>query len=157
MTYDPTGSESQITLTRTIAAPIEDVFAAWTDPALLEQWQADEVETEPFEGGEYRFFIAGDAEDPTDHVVTGRYIEFVENKRLVMSWVASAVEEDKADGAAADEEQIFVLEVDFREVKDGATSITIVERGLAHADAQSRIFSIEAWSQAIEHLADLLE
>ncbi|KKB10760.1 hypothetical protein VE25_16350 [Devosia geojensis] len=156
MTFDPTGSESQITLTRTIAAPVEDVFAAWTDPALLEQWQADEVETEPFEGGEYRYFMAGDAEDPTDLVVTGRYIEFVENERLVMSWVASVVGDD--DGNAEDGEgQIFVLEIDFREVAGGGTSITIVERGLAHADAESRIFSIEAWSQAIEHLAELME
>ena len=36
-------NESQITLTRTINAHIDDVFAAWTDPALIEQWQADEV------------------------------------------------------------------------------------------------------------------
>ena len=31
-----TDGESQITLTRTIDADIEDVFAAWTDPALIE-------------------------------------------------------------------------------------------------------------------------
>ena len=40
--------ESQITLTRTIDANISDVFSAWTDPALIEQWQADEAELDPF-------------------------------------------------------------------------------------------------------------
>jgi uncharacterized protein YndB with AHSA1/START domain len=153
MTYDPTGPESQITLTRTIAAPVEDVFAAWTDPAILEQWQADEVENEPFEGGEYRYFLQGDADDPTDRVVTGRYLEFVENERLVMSWLVSADEEE----GETDADQIFVLEVDFRELPNGSTSVTIVERGAAHADPETRIFSIEAWSLAIEHLADLIE
>src|SRR5690606_19594969 len=47
--------ESQITLTRTIDANVSDVVSAWTDPALIEQWQADEVELDGFEGGEYRF------------------------------------------------------------------------------------------------------
>lgn len=153
MTYDPTVPESQITLTRTIAAPVEDVFSAWTDPAILEQWQADEVENERFEGGEYRYLLQGDAEDPTDRVVTGRYLEYVENTRLVMSWLVSADEDD----SETDAEQIFVLEIDFREQSDGSTAITIVERGAAHADAESRIFSIEAWSLALEHLAELIE
>jgi len=150
MTFDPTDAESQITLTRTIDAPVEDVFAAWTDPALLEQWQADEVETEPFEGGHYRYVIEGDEEAPGEHIITGEYLEFVEDKRLVMSWVYKSPQEE-------DEEVIFVIEVDFKPVDDERTSITIIERGAPHADPESRIFSIEAWSSAIEHLADLME
>ena len=150
MTTDPTGIESQITLTRTIDAPLEDVFAAWTDPALLEQWQADEVETEPFEGGHYRYLTEGDDEAPGDHIVSGEYLEFVENRRLAMSWVYEGQEE-------GEEDLIFVIEIDFKPLADERTEITIVERGAAHADPESRIFSIEAWSSAIEHLAELME
>lgn len=150
MTFDPTDSESQITLTRSIDVPLEDVFAAWTDPALLEQWQADEVETEPFEGGHYRYVIEGDDENPGEHVISGEYLEFVENRRLAMSWVYKGPEEDE-------EEVIFLVEVDFKPLSDERTEITIVERGSSHADPESRIFSIEAWSKAIEHLADLME
>ena len=67
--------ESQITLTRTIDAHIDDVFAAWTDPALIEQWQADEAELDAFEGGEYKFTTFGDEEDPEDHTVSGEILE----------------------------------------------------------------------------------
>ena len=143
--------ESQITLTRTIDAHIDDVFAAWTDPALIEQWQADEAELDAFEGGEYRFTTFGDDEDPEDHVVSGEILQIVENEKLVMSWVHKDGDEEDAD------ELIFVLEIQFKAIGDGQTRITLTERGLSHTDPESRIFSMEAWSAALEHLAEVLE
>ena len=145
-----TDGESQITLTRTIDANIDDVFAAWTDPALIEQWQADEAELDAFEGGEYRFTTFGDDEDPEDHVVSGEILQFVENEKLVMSWVHKSGEDDP-------DELIFVLEVAFKAIGDDQTRVTITERGLPHADPESRIFSMEAWSAALEHLAEVME
>lgn len=150
MTAPDLDNESQITLTRTIDAPVEDVFAAWTDPAMLEQWQADFADVEAFEGGSYRFVTEGDDESPGEHVVSGEYLEFLENTRLSMSWVYHSPDEE-------DDDLIFVLQVDFKALNADQTAITIVERGLAHADPESRIFSIEAWSSTIEQLADLLE
>ena len=148
--HDP-DSESQITLTRTIDANIEDVFAAWTDPALIEQWQADEAELDAFEGGEYKFTTFGDDEDPEDHVVSGEILQFVENEKLVMSWVHKDSDEEDA------EELIFVLEIAFKALGDDQTQVTLTERGLAHSDPESRIFSMEAWSAAMEHLAEVME
>lgn len=145
-----TDEASQITLTRTIDAHIDDVFAAWTDPALIEQWQADEAELDAFEGGEYKFTTFGDDEDPEDHTVSGEILQFVENEKLVMSWVHKDDDEDS-------DELIFVLEVSFKAIGDEQTSVTITERGLAHSDPESRIFSIEAWSSALEHLAEVME
>ena len=147
----PTDESSQITLTRTIDAHIDDVFAAWTDPALIEQWQADEAELDAFEGGEYKFTTFGDDEDPEDHTVSGEILQFVENEKLVMSWVHRDSDEEDA------EELIFVLEVSFKAIGDEQTSVTITERGLAHSDPESRIFSIEAWSAALENLAEVME
>jgi uncharacterized protein YndB with AHSA1/START domain len=146
-----TDNESQITLTRTIDAHIDDVFAAWTDPALIEQWQADEAEMDAFEGGEYKFTTFGDDEDPEDHVVSGEIVQFVENEKLVMSWVHRDSDEEDA------EELIFVLDIAFQAVGEDQTRVTITERGLAHSDPESRIFSIEAWSAALEHLAEVME
>ena len=143
--------ESQITLTRTIDAHIDDVFAAWTDPALIEQWQADEAELDAFEGGEYKFTTFGDDEDPEDHVVSGEILQFKENEKLVMSWVHKDGEDEDAD------EMIFVLEIAFKAVGEEQTRITLTERGLPHADPESRIFSMEAWSAALEHLAEVME
>ena len=82
-------------------------------------------------------------------MVSGEFLTFVENERLVMSWVHQ--DEETA------EEPIFVLDIAFREIADGRTNVTIVERGLAHADPESRIFSIEAWNAALEQLAELME
>ncbi len=139
--------ESQITLTRTIAANVSDVFSAWTDPALIEQWQVDEAEFDGFEGGQYHFVTYADEDDEADHEVTGEVLQFVEDEKLVMSWI----HRDE------DEEFIFVLDITFKSIGDDATSITVTERGLAHADAQTRIFSMEAWSAALEQLAELME
>jgi len=143
--------ESQITLTRTIDAHVDDVFAAWTDPALIEQWQADQAEMDAFEGGEYSFTTFGDEEDPEDHVVRGEILQFVENEKLVMSWVHRDSDEEDA------EETIFVIEILFQPIGDEQTRITLTERGLAHADPESRIFAMEAWSAALEHLAEVME
>lgn len=140
-------SESQITLTRTIAANVSDVFSAWTDPALIEQWQADEAEFDAFEGGQYRFVTFADEDDEADHEVSGEVLQYVEDQKLVLSWV----HKDEED------ELIFVLEIGFTALEGDSTRITLTERGLAHADAQTRIFSMEAWSAALEQLAELME
>ncbi|MCP8882424.1 SRPBCC domain-containing protein [Devosia sp. XJ19-1] len=142
-------NESQITLTRTIAAHVSDVFKAWTDPALIEQWEADEADFDAYEGGQYRFVTFAEDEDETDHEVSGEVLNFVEDERLVLSWV----HKDEDD----DSELIFVLDIVFKAIGDDSTSITLTERGLAHADPQTRIFSMEAWSAALEELAELME
>jgi uncharacterized protein YndB with AHSA1/START domain len=140
-------SESQITLTRTIAANVSDVFSAWTDPALIEQWQADEAEFDAFEGGQYRFVTFADEDDEADHEVSGEVLQYVEDQKLVLSWV----HKDEED------ELIFVLDIGFTALEGDSTRITLTERGLAHTDAQTRIFSMEAWSAALEQLAELME
>lgn len=141
--------ESQITLTRTIDAELADVFAAWTDPALIEQWQADYAEFDAFEGGDYRFVTYGDDEDPDEHVVSGEVLQFVENQRLVLSWVHKDAEDEE-------NELLFVLDIVFEAAGEGRTRITLTERGLPHADPQTRIFSMEAWSAAMEQLAEVI-
>lgn len=143
-------AESQITLARTIGANIDDVFAAWTDPALIEQWQADAAEFDGFEGGEYKFITFGDDEDPEDHTVSGEVLQLLENEKLVLSWV----HKDEEDG---EDDLIFVLEIGFKALGEDRTEITLTERGLAHSDPESRIFSMEAWSAALEHLAEIME
>lgn len=144
----PADGESQIVLTRTIDANVSDVFSAWTDPALIEQWQVDEAEFDAFEGGQYRFVTFGDPdEDEADHEVSGEVLKFVEDQRLKLSWV----HKDE------DDELIFVLDITFKALGTDRTSITLIESGLPHADAQTRIFSMEAWSSALEQLAELME
>lgn len=138
-----------ISIKRTIDAPAEELFAAWTDPALLEQWQADKVEFEAFEGGAFRFETEGDEDMPGVHVVVGEVLGFELNTRLVEKW--------HFQGEDADAVEASTLTVNFRELPDGRTELTLTEDSADHANAESRIFSIEAWNQALEELAELLE
>lgn len=144
-----TDPQSQITLSREIDAPVSDVFAAFTDAALIEQWLADEAESEPFEGGRYSLRSLAEGDDEADLFVSGEFVEFVEDRRLALSWV---VENAGEDGGEA----IFFVEIDFAALDAERTRVTLVERGSAHADPQSRIFSMEAWDAAIAHLAELI-
>jgi len=139
--------EKSITITRIIAAPAEEIFAAWTDPALLEQWQAEQVEFEPFAGGSFRFETSDEEEPGTVHVVTGEVLAFEQDRRLVERWSYG-----EAD-ALADS----ILTVTFADKGNGRTEVALVEESEEHADPQSRIFSIEAWNAALEELAELLE
>lgn len=149
MTTTAPDEESQITLTRTIDANVSDVFSAFTDPALIEQWQADEAEFDAFEGGQYRYVTFAEEDDEADHEVSGEILQFVEDEKLVMSWIHKGEEEG--------DELIFVLEIAFAALDADRTRITLVERGLPHADAQTRIFSMEAWDAALGELAELME
>ncbi len=142
-------NESQITLTRKIGANVSDVFSAWPDPALIEQWQVDEAESDAVKGGEYRFVTFADEDDEADHEVTGEILEYVEDQKLVMSWVHRDEE--------SEEELLFVLDISFRAIDDDNTEIVLIERGLPHADPQTRIFSMEAWSSALEQLTEVME
>ena len=87
--------ENSVSLVRIINAPVEVVFAAWTDAALMQRWLAPErsvrtaveVDAEPHVGGRYRIVVIG----PGDLLVTaGEYREVVPGKSLAAErWLDS--------------------------------------------------------------------
>lgn len=142
-----TEAEKSITLTRTIEASVDEVFAAWTDPALLEQWQAEHAEFEAFEGGVFRFETADEDDPAINHIVEGRVAAYEQDRKLIEIW---------RYGQQDDIEESTLI-ITFLPLDDERTEITLVEVADSHADPESRIFSIEAWSAALEELAELLE
>jgi uncharacterized protein YndB with AHSA1/START domain len=72
-----------ITSVRTIRARRRDVFAAWTQPALMTRWAVDEFSNDPRPGGRYRQV---NRDQTGEHVVSGKYRDFVPYERLVMTW-----------------------------------------------------------------------
>jgi uncharacterized protein YndB with AHSA1/START domain len=71
-------------LIRQVAASPEQVFAAWTNAALLQRWLAPKAEADARLGGRFRLEVA---KPEGSHIVTGEYRELVRNRRLVMTWV----------------------------------------------------------------------
>jgi len=78
-----------VRVTRTLRAPVTEVFDAWTDASRLKQWlnpgagTLAEVETHPVVGGVFRFVkLTADGVDE----VTGRYLVVEPPHRLVFTW-----------------------------------------------------------------------
>ncbi|MFI6086252.1 SRPBCC domain-containing protein [Streptomyces sp. NPDC051217] len=79
-------------ITRTLEAPVEQVWAAWTRADLYGQWaSAEEVVLDVRPGGAWSsvMVIPGGTRVP----LSGRYAEVVENKRLVIGMTVPGREE----------------------------------------------------------------
>lgn len=87
-----------LVLTRTLNAPIELVFEAWSDPKHLVRWWGPKDFTLPHceqdfrVGGNYRFCMR--APDGTDHWVRGEYTHINAPSRLVFTWLRDAADGD---------------------------------------------------------------
>lgn len=111
---------ASVTLVRTIKASPREVFAAWTDPAMIARWMGSPAttttaEVEPRVGGRYRL----ETRTPDGvHVTTGEYRELVPDRRLVKTWVY--------EGPFHELEHFeTLLTVELREVEPGLTELTL--------------------------------
>jgi len=87
-----------LVLTRTLNAPRELVFEAWSHPMHLVRWWGPTGFTLPHceqdlrEGGKYRFCMR--APDGSDHWVRGEYTHINAPSRLVFTWLREDSEGD---------------------------------------------------------------
>jgi uncharacterized protein YndB with AHSA1/START domain len=140
-----------ITIVRRFAAPVAEVFEAWTDPVLLRQWLAPgpctvvESTADPRPGGKYKITVL----DPAGgrHVTSGEYREVVRDRRLVQTW-------DYVGHDAPPAGYPTLLTVDFRDVGPGSTEITLLhEQLLTDADREG---NRAGWRLCFEKLDALL-
>jgi uncharacterized protein YndB with AHSA1/START domain len=134
-------------LERTMEAPAQDVFDAWTNPEVLRRWWSPDpkgrvpvADVDLRVGGAYR--IAMETPDGTRHTVQGEYREVRPPERLVYTW--AWVEEDGSPG------HVSTVTVSFRE--EGARTTVILE----HSDlpsAESRERHAAGWSACLGNLA----
>jgi uncharacterized protein YndB with AHSA1/START domain len=100
---------------REFNAPLERVWAAYTQPELLKQWWArgnelDVVTWEFRKGGHWRFVEHADGQS---HGFEGRFREITEHERLVYSF--------EWDGMPA---HVIIEHVEFIDLGDGRTKIS---------------------------------
>lgn len=87
--------ERTLVLSRTLNAPRDLVFDAWSDPKHLVRWWGPNDFTLPHcaqdfrVGGTYRFCMR--APDGSDHWVRGRYLEIRKPELLVFTWLREDV------------------------------------------------------------------
>ena len=90
MDIQQSAATHSVTITRLVQATPDRVFAAWTTPQLMKQWNAPGDRTNPVVevdlriGGRYRIHMA--APDGKTSKVTGVYREIDPPRRLVYTW-----------------------------------------------------------------------
>lgn len=137
-------------LERTFAAPVEDVFDAWTNPEVLKRWWgAGPNQTSPGcevdlrVGGTYRFQMRdGDSGDV--YAVGGEYREIVRPNLLVYTWCWEG-EMDPANRG-----HVSLVSVEFRTDGD-ATTVVLEHSGLASEESRGR--HGVGWRGSLENLA----
>lgn len=155
-----------LVITRVFNAPVEKVWAAWTEPEQIKKWwgptdfTAPVAEVDLHVGGKYLFAMHGPAGTEFDQNMysTGTYEEIVPPKKLVYS-DSFANEKGEvvspSDYGMTDLPEVLRVRVDFEALPDGTTKMTLTHEG-APAGEQSDNMGI-GWSQSFDKLAESVE
>ena len=133
------------TTSKTINAPIEKVFDAWLDPAMLTKFMIPgegmsvvKAEIDAKVGGRYHIvMVAGEDEIPH----TGTYLEIVRPTRLVFTWESSMV----LDGSS--------VELDFKPLDDGTTEVQLTHTRFIDEEGRDR--HAQGWGGILAKLAEV--
>ena len=134
-----------LTLHRVIDAPVEAVYAAWTEPDMLRRWLAPGNATvvravaEPRVGG--MFLIEMRDGDGRRWLTSGLYREVVPNRRLVQTW--------RWEGS----EVKTLVTVEFEPEEAGGTRLTLTHSRFAEDGTRDE--HEQGWSGCLAKLEGL--
>ncbi|MGI8521786.1 MAG: SRPBCC family protein [Nocardioides sp.] len=132
-----------ITITRTVAASLERVYAAWTEPQQLAAWWWPQLAGTTYDldvrvGGTYRIHA------PTaDLTASGRYTEVDPPRRLAFTW--SWADQDTSAGDVF-EDQVLVT---FEPTDDGHTRVTVAHTSTEHVPGGG---AEQGWNDTMDRL-----
>lgn len=141
MTAQSIAAAPSVTVSKTIPAPREEVFAAWLDADGMRHWMRPddigetEAELDARAGGGFRIVMRG-AE--TDYVMTGVYVEIDPPSRIVLTW-----ESNVTNG-----ESLITLE--FHDRGDETELVLTHER---ISDTETAANYETGWSEIVDRLA----
>jgi uncharacterized protein YndB with AHSA1/START domain len=146
----PATSNICLELSRVIRASRARVYAAWTNPAMLQAWfgpagmHCSKVECDIRVGGSYRIDMVNPSEGArvkgTTHVsATGAYTKIVPNELLQFTWIPSMSPDEHT-----------LVTISLKDV-DGGTELTL--RHDRFLSEQSRDGHNNGWSGTLDKLA----
>ena len=132
-----TSVQPRLEIQRTIHAPVDRVFKAWTDPELLARWLAPGEPAKVIEsavdlkvGGAYRIRMVGVMNGISyDVVAAGTYIKIVPNESLSFTWTFL----DESRRSSVGDSVVTVI---LRPSPAG-TELTLIHEKLATSEARS--------------------
>lgn len=139
-------TEFSLNISKTINAPIERVFDAWLDPALLSRFVLPapgmpnpQVDNDPREGGRLTIVMdVGDSKLPH----SGTYLEISRPHRLSFTWESPF----SADGST--------VTLEFSATADGATRVDLAQ--VKFFDEEARANHEGGWRQILDRLAEVV-
>jgi uncharacterized protein YndB with AHSA1/START domain len=154
-----------MTLSRELDAPVERVWAAWTEPELVKRWWGPAGFTAPLaemdvrEGGQSLVCMRAPAEwGGQDYYNTWTYSVVVPNERLEYASALTDADRrpvNRADlGLPAGIPDVVPHRVTLEALADGRTRVTVVESGYTEPDAVE--ISRAGMSQCLDKMADAL-
>jgi uncharacterized protein YndB with AHSA1/START domain len=135
-------AELSLIVRRVVRAPVERVFAAWTEPEHLRRWwgpkdvRCVDAEVELVVGGKYR--IGNLLPDGTTVWIAGEFLAIAPPRELVYTWRVEP---------AADTSRVTVRFVP----RDGGTEVIVVHDGIA--SAETRDDHERGWNGCLDGLA----
>jgi len=138
---------TKLFLKRSLEAPREEVFQAWTDPDEIKKWFAPgpafvpEASVELRVGGRYRIAMR-DETNNSSHVATGVYREIKPPERLVFTW---SWEGDPQSGE-------MLVTVELREQGKG-TELVLTHELFTTVESKQR--HEEGWIGCLDKLAQI--
>jgi len=140
-----------LVLKRVIPASPDEVFEAWTQPELMQQWLAPgankvvDAHTDVRVGG--RFRIRSIAADQTLHTIDGTYRKLSSGRRIAMTWSYSGPVTLLC-------EMETHIEIDFSPTSDGETLMTVTQTRIA-SDEAAQCYG-EGWPTCFDKLEGAL-
>ena len=155
---------NDLVLERTLNAPRQLVWKAWTEPSLLKQWFApkpfeiSEVEMDLQPGGIFRIRMVGPDGFDTGHGNPGCVLEVVDGERLV--WTSALGPQYRpAEMGQGCESFPMTAVVTFADAGDGKTLYRAValHRNEADRDIHKKMGFDEGWGKCAEQLEELAQ
>ncbi|RJP80244.1 MAG: SRPBCC domain-containing protein [Candidatus Zixiibacteriota bacterium] len=151
-----------LVITRTLDAPPDRVYQAWTDPDMAKQWYGPqtftvpEIQMDPRPGGSYLFCMR--SPDGQDYWSTGTYREIVPGKKIV-STDSFADEQGNVVpasyyGMVGDYPLEMLTTVTFEEV-NGKTRMTLRHEGIP--EGEDRELARQGWEESFDKLNEFLK
>lgn len=134
--------DRRLILKRTLQAPVEQVYRAWTTPTMIKRWFAPgdmtvpQAQADVREGGSYRITMQESGGD--SHTTYGTYREVVPNKRLVQTWQWEGSQEHT------------LLTIEFRALGERTTELTLTHERFATVDAKEQ--HNQGWQGCLQKL-----
>ena len=151
MSQPLTEQDTQLTIRRTIKAPRQSVFDAWTQPEHLKNWWRKDrawlieiVEVDLRVGGEYRLGMR-DPDLPQAHICFGVFKEIKKPEKVVYTWSW------EPPGMEVGESLVTVEFLDKGEL----TELVLTHERLPHAEAVDG--HRKGWNGCIETLANYIK